>query len=178
MRDGLIVKPIDEETYGRFAYWSPTEGLAPLDIANSTRDTVMAGSGDYAVVVSRDEVGVFNVVDGEYVATFPLDFGDADVSSVCLSPDQEYVAVVASNGLAIVGDTSSGRVIDLTQAANSKRPAIRSVAWTSADQLVYVTELRDEIAVEAFDVITRGRHRIAALEGSRAWWLTSGAAMC
>jgi hypothetical protein len=176
--NGLIVKPIDEETYGRFAFWSPSEGLAPLDIADSARKTIMAGSGDYAVVVSRDEVGVLNIADGEYAATFSLDFGDVDVTSVCLSPDQEYVAVVASNGEAIVGNTSSGRVIDLTRAANSKRPAIRSVAWTSADQLVYVIELRDEIVVETFDVTTRGRRRIAVLEGSQAWWLTAGAAMC
>jgi hypothetical protein len=176
--DGLLVRPVDQDNNGLYAYWSPTEGLTPLDITDATQKTVMAASGNYAAVVSKDEVSILNVANGEYVSTFSLQFGDVDVSSVCLSPDQEYVAVVASNGLAIVGNTSNGRTIDLTQAANSRRPAIRSVAWTSADQLVYVIELRDETAVETFDVTTRGRHQIATLQGSHEWWLTASGTMC
>jgi hypothetical protein len=62
--DGLIVNPIDRETYGRFAYWSPSGGLAPLHLADPDRETVVSASGDLAVVSLGNRVSVFDVRNG------------------------------------------------------------------------------------------------------------------
>jgi hypothetical protein len=112
------------------------------------------------------------------VADFPIDFTEGTARSACVSPDQARVVVVWSNGKAFVGDIRSGDTIAVTDASGSTAPGIRSAVWASAEQLVYVIDRGDEIAVEALDIATGRRFRIATLEGSINWLLAADAAMC
>jgi hypothetical protein len=176
--DGLIVASDGPETLGRFAYWSPKSGLVSLDLPDPGRTTFEAASGDLAVAVSSDVVRVLNVVKGTTEAEFPIDFTEGTVRSACVSPDQARVVVVWSNGEAFVGDIGTGDIIAVTDASESTAPGVRSAVWTSAEQLAYVIDRGDEIALEALDIATERRFRIATLEGSINWLLAADAAMC
>ena len=58
---GLIVVPIDQDTYGRFAYWSPTGGLAPIGLRDPSQEMVVGASGNLVVVALRGGVSIFDI---------------------------------------------------------------------------------------------------------------------
>ncbi len=176
--DGFIVESGSSETVGRFAYWSPKSGLVSLDLPDPGRTTFETASGDLAVAVSPGVVSVLDVANGATVAEFPTDFPEGTVRSACVSPDRARVVVVWSNGKAFVGDIRSGDVIAVTDVSESTVPGIRSAVWASAEQLVYVIDRGDEVAVEALNIATGRRSKIASLEGSINWLLAADAAMC
>jgi hypothetical protein len=173
--DGLIVNPIDEETYGRFAYWSPTDGLAPLGLRDPDNESVVAASGDLLVVASSDRVSVVDTATGDYLNSYTFDFGEG-IGSACLSPDQRHVVVVGSNGRAFLGNTISGELfVDY--------PAIQvshGVGWTSDDQLVYlaVSENGRSLVVQDLSPFGSDSHEIALLSGTQDWWLAASGTMC
>ena len=80
--------------------------------------------------------------------------------------------------MAFVGDISIGRITNVIDTAESTGHGVRSAVWTSAEQLVYVIDRGAEIALEALDIATGRRFRIATLEGSIKWLLAADAAMC
>jgi WD40 repeat protein len=176
--DGLIVGPWDQETFGRFAYWSPKSGIVSLDLPDPDTTTFEAASGDLAVAVSPDVVSVLNVRNGDVEAEFPIDFEGGTVRSVCVSPDYASVVVVWSNGEAFVGNIRTGEIMPMSNIVDPVAHGIRSAVWASADQLVYVVDRGIEIVVEALDIATGHRSNIATLEGSVNWLLAANAAMC
>jgi hypothetical protein len=176
--DGLIVESDGPEGLGRFAYWSAKSGLVSLDLPDPGRTMFEAASGDLVVAISSDVVRVLNVVSGSIEADFPIDFTEGTVRSSCVSPDQTRVVVVWSNGRAFVGDIVSGEITTLPSAAVSTGHGIRTAVWASAEQLVYVIDRGNEIAVEALDITSGRRSSIANLEGSINWLLAADAAMC
>jgi hypothetical protein len=173
--DGLIVVPIDQDTYGRFAYWSPTDGLAPIGLRDPSQETVVTASGNLVVVAVRGGVRFFDISSGSYVSSFPFDFGEA-VTSACLSPDREHVVVVGSNGDAIVGSTTTGEVMPLkdTGAEQSRSEILvpnqltHGIGWTTADQVVFIGVDEDGVDEDGshlfgFDIDTRESFYIAGL---------------
>jgi hypothetical protein len=177
--DGLIVVPDNDEKYGRFAYWSPADGLAALSLP-SFLDNVVAASGDLVVVATTGigRVSVLNIVTSEQVGSFMADF-TVPVTSACLSPGGQHVIVVGSNGEAVVGNVTTGDVIDLN-AVNAEfliQPG-HGIGWTTDDQLVFIGEGEFGKKIVGFDVATDESFDIAALEGSDDWWLTASGTMC
>lgn len=66
--DGLIVHPVDVETHGRYAYWSPMGGLEPLAIPDPEVSSVLASSGSLVAVASLTEVSALDIETGLVVA--------------------------------------------------------------------------------------------------------------
>ncbi len=172
--DGLVVIPVDEETYGTTAYWSPTEGLEPIELITPTRSGVYTATANTAVVVSPGLIRVLDFATGEFVASFPIELGEGLVSEVCLSPDQDYVAIVGSTGEAFIADTRSGEVLQRLAGVHGNN----SIGWTSNDQIVYIADIAGATWIEALDVSTGDSADVAVLSGSQGWWLTASGAMC
>ncbi len=175
--DGIIVRPLDPEKYGRFAFWSPTEGLQAFDIQHpSGLDVVFvsAASGDVAVFRYPGILAVLNITNGDLLITFPIDFGFARVTDVCLSPDLRHLVVVASDGEAFIGGIGDGEVVKRLSGIQ----ATNGVGWTANDQLVYVRKQPDATYLEAVDPGGGMQDRVAVLVGSAEWWLAAGGAMC
>lgn len=53
-----------------------------------------------------------------------------------------------------------------------------SIGWTSPDQLVYITDLGDISAIQAFNVTSRLTYDVAPLQGRTWGWLAASGAMC
>lgn len=168
--DGLIVVPIDQDTYGRFAYWSPTGGLAPIGLRDPSQETVVGASGNLVVVAVRGGVSIFDISLGACVSSFPFDFGEA-VTSACLSPDREHVVVVGSNGEAIVGNTTTGEVMPLKDTGEEQvrseilvpNQLTHGIGWTTDDQVVFIGVDEDRSHLFGFDIATRESFYIAGL---------------
>ena len=173
MGEGLFVAPVDDATYGSTAYWSPTEGLRPIAGLSGNQAGIHAVAGDLAVVVSPGVMRMLDLDGGEYIASVPLELAEGLVSEVCLSPDQNYVAVFGSTGQAFVADTRTGEVLQRLGTVNGHN----SVGWTSNEQVVYIVDDVDA-RIQALDVATGATHDIAALGSSRGWWLTASGTMC
>lgn len=172
--DGLIVNPIDEVSYGRFAYWSPSEGLQRLDLRVPQHEYVLAASGNVAVAVSPDEVSILNILSGDYLSAFRIEFSRSVLSTVCLSPDQQHLAMVGSNGEAFLGHTDDGSFIELPAGIHGWK----SIGWTSDTQLVYIIDIDDETLIQSFDITTGATYDIATLQSFRRWMLTASGSMC
>jgi hypothetical protein len=170
--DGLIVNPKDQDAYGEFAYWSPSAGLATLDIDDPDRETVISASGDLAIVATSNRVSVFNTRNGEYVMSYSHNLGGT-VSSACLSPDTEHLVVVGSDGEAFVGNVLTGQVFALDGHVQESN----GVGWTSVDQLVYLAVSDDGRTVVVHNS-DESSGEIAHLEGAGDWWLAASGTMC
>jgi len=183
--DGLIVVPIDQDTHGRFAYWSPTDGLAPIGFRDPSQETVVGASGNLVVVALRGGVSIFDISSGDYVSSFPFDFGEA-VASACLSPDREHVVVVGSNGEAIVGNTTTGDVMPLKDTDHGEdgkailvpNQLTHGIGWTAVDQVVFIGEDEDRSHFFGFDIATGESFHIADLPGVGGWWIAANGSMC
>ena len=173
--DGLFVSPVDEASYGRAAYWSPTEGLRPINLPDPLQSGIHAAAGNLAVVVSSGVIDIFDLAVGNYVTSFPIQLGEGIVSEVCLSPGQETVAIVGSTGQVDVVETRTGAVLLRLSGVH----AFNAMGWTSPEQLVYIADLDERTRrIYAVDVATGAIHNIADLEGAIGWWLTASGAMC
>jgi len=128
-------------------------------------------------------VSIFDISSGDYVSSFPFDFGEA-VTSACLSPDREHVVVVGSNGEAMVGNTTTGEVMPLKDTGQEQ---IRSeilvpnrlthgIGWTTADQVVFIGEDEDRSHLFGYDIATRESFYIASL--SHGAHIAASGAMC
>jgi hypothetical protein len=166
--DGLLVQPVDVEANGRYAYWSPRGGLEPLAIPDSEAFSVLAASGSLAAVASLREISVLDTETGLQVAVFSVDLLDEPIRSACISPDRRLIAVVGDDGQAFVGhmDTS---VADLLP---KRIHGLRSFAWSTNDQLVYITDSEFATALNAYDVATGQNHHIADI-ADRGWSLAA-----
>jgi hypothetical protein len=172
---GLIVND-----FGRTSFWSPTNGLVPLDYTLDL-GTVVAASGD-TVIASPGRVDIFNIVSGEHVVSLLLDLANP-VRSACVSPDRQHVIVVAWNGEAFVGNTTTGEVIDLLDEASdnidltSIQPK-HGIGWTTDTQLVFIGNDEDAKHILGFDIATGESFHVATLDGLAPWWLTASGTMC
>jgi hypothetical protein len=184
--DGLIVVPVDDETYGRFAYWSPTDGLVSLNLRDPGSDIVVAASGNLVVVATAGRVSVLDIASGDYLSSFSFNSGGT-VTSACLSPDRRRVIVVGSNGEAVVGNTTTGEisVIDGTNVDYDELwPNITSIqqthgiGWTADDQVVFIGGGEDRKHLFGFDIATGEIFKIADLDGAGEWWLAASGSMC
>ena len=186
--DGLVVVPVDEENYGRFAYWSPTDGLAPIRLSDPhIDDKVVAASGNLVVVASIvQSVSVLDIVSGEYVGSFELPGVRRPVTSACVSPDGQHVIVVGFNGQAVVGNTTTGEVISLNEVTvwlygpGMTIQLEHRTGWTTDDQLGFIAGNEDAKHIVGFDIATDQSFHVATLDGPKdsAWWLTASGTMC
>jgi hypothetical protein len=170
--DGLVVKPTDDETYGEFAFWSPSAGLEALGLGSPDRENVVSAAGDLAIVANRDWVGVFDPRAGEYVMSFSYNLGGT-VTSACLSPNSVLLVVVGSNGAAFIGNRITGQLHPLDGHVQESH----GVGWTSDDQLVYLTVSDSGRAVVALNSDESGGE-IAFLKGGGDWLLATSGSMC
>jgi hypothetical protein len=169
MSDGLVVQPVDVETNGRFAYWSPLGGLEPLAIPDPGASSVVAASADLVAVASLRELSVLDAETGLEVAVFSVDLLDEPVRSACISPDQRLIAVVGDDGQAFVGhmDTSVAELLP------KRIHGQASFAWSTNDQLVYIIDWEFATALNAYDVATARNHHIADI-ADQGWSLAAG----
>jgi len=172
--DGLIVSPVDEATFGRTAYWSPTEGLSPIDLPTGGTRYVVGAAGNLLAVASHGVIDLHDVAADRHLSSIAVDLGDGDPAGVCISPDQQLLAVTGTTGEAAVVDTQSG---DIVHHLSGVQPS-NGLGWTSANQLVYITNGETDLEIHLLDVTGSTRNRIAALEGASGWWLTASGAMC
>jgi hypothetical protein len=179
--DGLLVRPLDEEASGLYAYWSPSGELArlvrPMALSETVArsipsETVLSASGNLAILVFGDRVSVVDYQRNVQVGQFFYDLGGS-VGSACLAPDLEHVVVVGSNGNAFIGNVDTGELIAL----DSDVQPSHGVAWTSNDQLVYL-----RVSENGRTLVTHGADEsgggIALLDGAGEWWLTASGTMC
>jgi hypothetical protein len=167
--DGLIVRPVDVETYGRYAYWSPMGGLEPLAFPDPEASSVLASSGSLVAVASPTDVSVLDIETGLVVAAFSADLLDEPIRSACISPHQLFIAVVGVEGQAFVGHLDTG----ITELLPKRIHGVNSFGWTASDQLVYITDWAFATALNAYDVATAQNHHIAYI-ADQQWWLTTG----
>jgi WD40 repeat protein len=132
----------------------------------------VSASGYLAVVSLGNHVSVFDVRNGECVMRFSYNLGGT-VSSACLSPDNEHLVVVESNGSAVVGDVLTGQVFPLDGHVQESH----GVGWTSDDQLVYLVVSDGGRTVVVHNSDGSGGE-IARLEGAGDWLLTASGTMC
>jgi hypothetical protein len=170
--DGLVVHPVDVETNGRYAYWSPLGGLKPLAIPDPESSSVLAASGSLVAAVSLREISVIDIDTGLTVAAFSVDLLDEPIQSACISPDQRLIAVVGDDGQAFIGhiDTS---VADLLP---KRIHGPSSYAWSTRDQLAYITDSRSSPALNVYDVATAQNHHIADIADQD--WSLAAADQC
>jgi hypothetical protein len=194
--DGLIVVPLEQpssHSADELAFWSPTDGLAPLDLPGEI-DTVVAASGDVVVVASTGRVRFLDIASGEYVGSVELLDIRGPVTSACLSPDRQHVIVVGWNGKAVVGNTTTGEAIDL-EAIEPLEPSEygdessidydlssiqpeHGIGWTTDDQVVVIAEHQGAKHIVGLDITTGERFHVATLDGPEVWWLTASGTMC
>jgi hypothetical protein len=173
---GLLVND-----FGRTSFWSPTDGLVPLESIDLR--TVVAASGDLVVVASPDQVTALDVVTGEDIGSIKVEFTDP-VRSACLSPDREHVILVAWNGEAVVGNIATGEVIDLNEVVEHYDDLTESIqqdhgiGWTANDQLVFIAQGEGSRNVFGYDIATGEGFHVATLDSPAPWWLTASGTMC
>jgi hypothetical protein len=174
--DGLMVRPVDEATYGPIAYWSPTGGLEPIAVNDPDHNHLIAASGNLAVIVEQDLVTVLDITTGDYLGRPGVVVGGDRLNiQACLSPGQQHVAVVGATGDAYIMEVNTGVV--LHRLAGLEFP--HAIGWTDPDQFVFVAQAGDETTVQALDVSTGQPHIAATLTGSPTrWLLAANGAMC
>lgn len=176
--NGLIVAPEDEEAFGRWAYWTPNEGLQAVNTAVASRASVRDTSGELAIALSTGPiVDIVRMPDGETVSSFPVDvdWGDDEAPKVCVSPDARLLAIASPvAGEVVVVDASQGSLMDRV----SLDGQLYDLAWSSADQLIYAFERDGMSMVQAFDTTTGTTRDIAEFQGTSGGWLTAGGTMC
>jgi hypothetical protein len=191
--DGLIV--VDFE--GEVAFWSPTDGLVPLDLPGgdalyahqfdadglSMPYWFVGASGNLVVVAANWRVRVLDIVSGEYVGP-PVNLFDlyGPVTSACLSPDGHYVFVVGQDGRAVVGNTTTGEVFALNEMTDIGIISVHQkhgIGWTTDDQLVFIGDGEGvPYHIFGFDISSGESFAIAELDGPQGWWLTASGTMC
>jgi len=181
--EGLIVVPVDQEKYGGYAYWSPTDGLMPIGLRQPETETVVTASGSLAVVASHGRASIFDIASGDYISSFAFDFGDT-VTSACLSPDNGHVVIVGSNGETVIGETATGAVVPLPEERYGYGPDLvaaqltHGIGWATNQQAVVIGVGEDSSHLFGFDIGTSEGFHIADMEGHGEWWLAAGDAMC
>lgn len=175
--EGLIVEPVDTDVYGRYAYWSPTDGMRQLvlpHIAEAEPMFVLAASDDLVAVIVPGELLVLNISNGDLLTTFSVAAEPHDITAVCISPDQQHLVVVTSRGDAFIGRLIDGEIVTLLSDVQGPN----GVGWTSNDQVVFISTEEGTLSLEGYDIATSERNRFASLEGSDVWWLAASGAMC
>jgi len=172
--DGLIVSNGNNESYD---FWSPTDGLADVDLPNEL-GAVLAASGSLVVVRTSGSVNVLDIRRRGFVSSFELPrFG----RSACLSPDGQHVIIVGVNGEAAVGNITTGEVIDLNRGNGNQSMNVarkHGIGWTADDQLVFIAGDGDTKHILGFDIASGDGFVIAELHGPEEWWLTASGTMC
>ena len=172
---GLIVVPGDETAYGANAYWHPGEGLS-LALPLSSQSGVHVVSGNVAVVISPGRLAVIDMVTGDLLSSVGLGaLGEGLVGEVCISPDQNHVAVVGSTGEAFIMATDTGTILHRLSGVHANN----SIGWTDPSQFVFIADSTDGASVQALNIATGQTERVAALGGFPTfWWLAASGTMC
>jgi hypothetical protein len=177
--DGLIVSNGNNESYD---FWSPTDGLADVDLPNRLGG-VLAASGNLVVVDTSRGVNVIDIRRRGSVVSFEFPDIPGAPTSACLSPDGQHVIIVGVNGEAFVGNITSGEVISLNEATmgdySMDIARKHGIGWTADDQLVFIGEPEgDAQHIFGFDIATGESFVFAQLDRAEEWWLTASGTMC
>lgn len=175
--DGMLVEPIDEQTYGRYAYWTPALGLQPIDVPDHGQTGLLAAAGNSAVFLSpQGVIRVMDIPSREYVSSFEVDLGEDLIIDGCLSPQQFFIAITGSSGRTIVVSTDDGTLMqDLTLA----QQPFAALAWTTPDQLLAIIDSNEGNRLQAIDVFTGTTRTIADLDPrNHGWWITASGSNC
>jgi hypothetical protein len=138
----------------------------------------VTASGDLVVVASPGVVRILDVVSGEYVSSFALDFA-VPVTSACLSPDGQHVIIVGWGGEAVVGNTTTGEIVRrLEYGYPIQIRRKHGIGWTTNDQLVFIGAPEgDADHIFTYDIDSGESFVVFQLDGAKGWLAASGT-MC
>jgi hypothetical protein len=172
--EGLIVRPIDESTYGRVAYWTPSLGLQPIELPDPESRLVTA-SGNIAVFASDDgAIDVLDLANNNRIAQFSMDLGEDSIINGCLSPERTTAVFMASSGDHLVVDLRDGNVIY----SDPTIEPYETIGWISADQILVITGAEGDRTLQSIEPFNGSVNSIARLRGPGSWWITTGSTDC
>ncbi|MEM9654942.1 MAG: hypothetical protein AAGA65_22820 [Actinomycetota bacterium] len=167
--DGFVVMAGGDQRF-----WSADRGLEDFPVPVPGQSSFRQGQGTTAFVLSPGPmISAIDLVDGARIdATF--DLGEAHVTEVCPSPGMQYVAIAGSMDRAIIVELRQGATIHEFPIA---RP-FDAIGWTSANELVYIGDDGDIVALEA--PRANDRTTVARVENTHPSQitLTGSAAFC
>ncbi len=179
--DGLVVRPVDTESDGTLAHWTPEGGAESFGLAGAEPGpfgSFLASSGDVAVIgLSFPDVAVLDVAAREVLTTFSFDPGDALWAKTCISPQERFVAMVGSNGRGVVVSTEDGSVIQEFEVGRT-RGVINAIGWTTPDQLLRIVDDGEGRRLVALDIFTGSERDIASLDPTADWLLATPGSNC
>ena len=175
LESGLLVRPVDEATFGQVAHWAPDAGLRPVEV-DDPQSRLLTAAGTLAVFLSPGNT--FQVLDMARSATvgqFSMQPGEFVNVEGCLSPDGSSIALFGSEIPDVVVGPASGDVIHELEPDEQ----IDAIGWVSSDQLVIQTAAEEgRRLLRVIDLPGGTVTDIASLSGLGSWWMTASGSNC
>ena len=172
---GLLVRPINEATYGRIAHWNPEAGLRPVEV-DDPQSRLLTAAGTLAVFLSPGNTfQVLDVVRSANVSQFSMEPGEFVDVEGCLSPDGSSIALFGREILDVVVSLTGGDVLHEFDPDEQ----IDAIGWVSSDQLVVQTAAEEgQRLLRVIDLPSGTATDIASLSGLGSWWMTASGSNC
>jgi hypothetical protein len=174
LESGLLVRPMDEATFGQVAYWTPDAGIRSVDV-DDPHSRLLTAAGSLAVFLSPGNTfQVLDVARSTTVGQFSMERGEFVDVQGCLSPDGSSIALSGSEIRDVVVSLTSGEVI------HELEPDVRvdAIGWVSSDQLVIQTAAEEGRLLQVIDLPGGTASDIASLSGLGSWWMTASGSNC
>jgi hypothetical protein len=173
--DGVLYAP-STGGLGAVAYWRSLIGSSiPLPDAPRTT-SYLAATGDIGIFLSEGEVVVRDLAQSVDIMRVAAHIDGSPAVQVCANDDGTALALVARTGQSVVLDVRTG--VTLQEFTSST--VLRGVAWAAPHQLVYLSDDPGTAGqvVRSLDVTTGSTYRIAQLDPSSEWKLSTAGPSC
>jgi len=174
LESGLVVRPSDEVTFGRVAYWAPEAIPRPLALEDPD-SRLLTSAGTLAVFLSPDNtVQVLDVLGSVTVGRFSIDLGESANVGSCISPDGSSIVFYGADIRDVVVSLTSGEIVHELEPDEQRE----EIGWVSSDQLVAQTVAEEGRVLQLIDLIIGTTTDIASLSGLGSWWITASGSNC
>jgi hypothetical protein len=174
LESGLLVRPVDEATFGQVAHWTPDAGLQSVEV-DDPHSRLLTASGTLAVFLSPGNTfQVLDVVRSTSVGRFSMERGEFVNVEGCLSPNGSLIALFGREILDVVVSLTSGDVIHELESD----VGVDAIGWVSSDQLVIQTTVEEGRMLQVIDLPGGTATDIASLSGLGSWWMTASGSNC
>lgn len=174
-RDGLLFQPNDTAAYGSVAYWPAGGTPEPFELRVDPQSGVHTVAGDLAVLVAPGPLlSVVDLNTGDTLATLPFESDGGNVTGVCFSPDQRYLAAVSSTGPLEVWEVDSGATVGRMDTSSD----LWAVGWAAPTELLFISDVQGETRLRDFHADTLATNDIARLSAPGIWRLATSGPVC